>query len=215
VDIENYNNSRRNFSPLVEHNGAVYGFWLIGRWYNATRGRAYYYGAYPPSYLKRLELLFPEEFKGTILHLFSGTVKGDGQRTFTLDITPEPLPGLKPDFVANAECLDECIPAESFDLIIADPPYNNNHSKYGVSKKVNRKKVVHLCSKVLKNGGYLIWLDTIIPQWAKKDGWGLRGLIGLGQSTNHQVRVITILQRTSNYTNSTDALPAVSKTLWA
>ena len=195
MDITHYNDNRGNFSPIVEHNGAAYGFWLIGRWFNATRGGPYYYGAYPPSYLKRLELLFPEQFKGTILHLFSGTVKGDGQRIFTLDVNAEPLPGIKPDFVADAECLDEYVPAESFDLIIADPPYGENHVKYGLRKKVNRKRVIHLCSKVLKNGGYLIWLDTIVPQWSRADGWTLRGLIGCGQSTNHQVRVITLLQK--------------------
>lgn len=197
VDIANYNNSRGNFSPLVEHNGAAYGFWLIGRWFNATRGGQYYYGAYPPSYLKRLELLFPEEFKGTVLHLFSGTLKGDGQRTFTLDIKSEPVPGIKPDFVADAEQLDKHVPENFFDLVIADPPYGSNHTKYGVKKKVNRKKVIHLCSKILKPGGYLIWLDTVLPQWRKADGWLLRGIIGCGQSTNHQVRAITILQKVS------------------
>ena len=71
MDIENYNDNRGNYSPLVEHNGAAYGFWLIGRWHNTTKGKAYYYGAYPPSYLRRLELLFPKQFEGTILHLFS------------------------------------------------------------------------------------------------------------------------------------------------
>jgi len=200
VDIENYNNSRGNFSPLVAHNGAVYGFWLIGRWYNATRGKAYYYGAYPPSYLKRLELLFPEESKGTVLHLFSGTLRGNGKNLFSLDINPEPTPGVRPDFITDAEELDRRVPENFFDLVIADPPYGENHLKYGVSKKVNRKKVVHLCSRVLKDGGFLIWLDIIIPQWAKEDGWALRGLIGLGQSTNHRVRVISILQREEQLT---------------
>jgi hypothetical protein len=194
MDIEHYNNNRGKISPLVEHNGAAYGFWLIGRWHNTTKGKAYYYGAYPPSYLKRLQLLFPDEFKGTILHLFSGTVEGDKPRIFTLDLNPEPVPGVKPNIVADAEQLDKHVPEGFFDIVIADPPYGDNHLKYGIKKKVNRKKVVHLCSRVLKNGGYLIWLDTIIPQWAKRDGWTLRGLIGMGQSTNHRVRVITILQ---------------------
>jgi hypothetical protein len=195
MDIEHYNNNREKLSPLVEHNGAAYGFWLIGRWHNTTKGGTYYYGAYPPSYLKRLQLLFPDEFKGTILHLFSGTVEGDGDRVFTLDCNPEPIPGVKPDFVIDAERLNECIPEKYFDIIIADPPYGNNHTKYGVKKRASRKKVIHLCSKILKPGGYLAWLDTLVVQWAKRDGWKLRGLVGLCQSTNHQVRVITILQK--------------------
>ena len=107
----------------------------------------------------------------------------------------EPIPGIKPDFVTDAERLDECVPENFFDLVISDPPYGLNHIKYGIKKKVNRKRVVHLCSKVLKAGGYLIWLDTVLPQWRKADGWTLCGLIGLGQFTNHQVRVVTILQK--------------------
>ena len=195
MNIENYNLHRQNFSPLVEHNNAVYGFWLIGRWYNATMGGQYYYGAYPPSYLKRLGLLFPDIFNvGKILHLFSGTVIGDGERIITLDINPEPIQGIKPDIIGDAEELDGLFSENKFDLIVADPPYGDNYIKYG-TKPINRKKIVHLCSIILKNGGFLVWLDTIIPQWAKRDGWVLRGMIGLAQSTNHAVRSITILQK--------------------
>lgn len=72
--------------------------------------------------------------------------------------------------------------------------YDDNHIKYG-TEKVNKKKVIKGCARVLKVGGYLVWLDTIMPIWAKADGWKLRGTIGLLQSTNHKVRVITILQK--------------------
>ena len=46
-----------------------------------------------------------------------------------------------------------------------------------------------------KEGGYLCWLDTLIPQWRKADGWNYNGNIGIAQSTNHKVRGLTILQR--------------------
>jgi len=192
MNIENYNvfAKARSWSGLVEHNGAGYGYWLIGRWYNTTKGGKYYYGAYPPSYLDRIFALFPGYKNKMILHLFSGTIRGNGKNEITLDIKSEVMPNI----VANALSIDSLFKYESFDLILADPPYEDNWKKYGTDK-ISIRKVIHKSSKIIKDGGFLVWLDTIIPQWRKEDGWRLKGLIGLGQSTNHRTRVITILQK--------------------
>jgi len=195
IDIENYNSRRGKYSPLVLHNGGVYGFWLIGRRYGISPKGVYYYGTYPPSYLKRISYLFPKEFEGgRILHLFSGIIKGDGERVITMDIKPEVVEGIKPNVVGDAQEVNEYFPEKYFDLILADPPYDDNHIKYGTDK-ISRKKVIHKCSFILKEGGYLVWLDTMMPQWSKKDGWAYKGSIGLCQSTNHKVRGITILKK--------------------
>ena len=192
MNIEYYNTiaKARNWSCLLEHNEAAYGYWLIGRWYNITKGGKYYYGAYPPSYLDRIFTLFPGYKNKMILHLFSGTIRGNGKNEITLDIKSEVIPNI----VADALSIDNLFKSELFDLVLADPPYENNWEKYG-TEKISIRKVIHKTSKIIKDGGFLIWLDTIIPQWRKKDGWKLRGLIGLGQSTNHRTRVITILQK--------------------
>ena len=197
MDIINYNSKRGNYSPLVMHNDAIYGFWLIGRWYTARKNGVYFYGAYPPSYLDRLSLIFPQEFaKGKILHLFSGSITGNGKKVYTLDINSEPMSGIRPNVVADAEEIDQHFSKNYFDLVLADPPYGENYKKYK-TKKINRKKVINLTSKIIKNKGYLIWLDTIVPQWRKADGWNLKGLLGVCQSTNHSVRFATILQKLS------------------
>ena len=187
-DVQHYNDNRGIYHPLIDYDGLISGMFLCGQNYrNPTR----YYGAYPPSYLKRIKLIFPEAHH--VLHLFSGTViKGLWPKEETYDINRD----LKPDI---------CLPAEGValhykfttkpDLILADPPYNQNHVKYGTAP-VKKKAVVSACANVLKfHKGYLVWLDTSIPMWAKKDGWSLRGTIGLIQSTNHAARVITILKR--------------------
>jgi hypothetical protein len=191
IDIDNYNRGRRHASPLHEHGGLVYGFWMVGNNYrNPTR----YYGAYPPGYLEKMRLLFPEPFSsGRVLHLFSGmteVLRPDIE--ITMDINPD----LCPDIVGNAESLSDHADAlVGTRLILADPPYADNHVKYG-TEKVNKRAVVRECSRVLQPGGCLVWLDTSIPMWAKADGWALRGTIGLVQSTNHAVRVVTILEQT-------------------
>lgn len=182
LDPENYNQNRGIYSPVIVHNGVVCGFWLTG---NDYRNPSKYYGAYPPNYLKRMKLLFPNAHD--VLHLFSGkVVKGTWEKETTADINPE----LRPDIICNAETL-EIFP---FDLILADPPYENNHEKYG-TERVNKHKAIKQAARNIKTGGYLVWLDTIQPMWAKADGWQLKGTIGLCQSTMHRVRMVTILRK--------------------
>ncbi|GAI37917.1 unnamed protein product, partial [marine sediment metagenome] len=84
---DNFSKSFPKYSPLVIHNDRLYGFWLIGRWYASDRS---FYGSYPPGYLGRVRSLFPDCTK--ILHLFSGTIKGDVNQ-ITYDIKAE----LEPD----------------------------------------------------------------------------------------------------------------------
>lgn len=191
IDVKNYNDHRGIYSPLIEHNGIVCGYWLMG---NDYRNPSKYYGAYPPSYLKRIKMLFPNEASnGRILHCFAGMVEvNDPAREIRFDIRTDIDP--LPDVVGNAANLSEYFPPGEFDLILADPPYGDNHAKYG-TPPVNKKKVVQECGKVLKDGGTLVWLDTIMPMWAKADGWKLAGTVGMCQSTNHQTRLITILEQ--------------------
>ena len=188
-------NKKPEWSGLQCHQGNVVGCWWLGRWYNTSRDATgnYFYGAYPKGFLPRVELLFGEQFAlGVILHLCSGTLQGDGQRVITLDINP----ALQPNVVGNAEEVDKIWNKPTFDLILVDPPYENNHLKYG-TKKISRKKVITVCSKIIKPGGYLAWLDTLIPQWSKTD-WEYKGLIGVAQSTNHRMRGLLILRAKEN-----------------
>lgn len=187
MNVNNYNLCRGIASPLVEHGDIVLGFWMCG---NDYHNKSTLYGAYPPCYLPRMKLLFPDEFKKNVLHLFSGSIDvTDVPNALSLDINPD----LHPMIVGNAEEVDTYFHGD-VDLILADPPYDNNHLKYG-TEKVNKKKVISACSKALRVGGFLVWLDTIMPIWKKADGWKLRGTIGLLQSTNHKVRVATILEK--------------------
>lgn len=196
MDVENYNKCRGVYSPLLEHNGIACGFWLCGQnYHNATP----YFGAYPPSYLKRMGWLFPDHENFEVLHLFAGkTPAGTWKNETFIDVNPD----LKVNdrwIIMDAEDLSmgglmDGIVQLHYDLILADPPYDENHIKYGTDK-INRKRCVKECAKVLRKGGHLVWIDTIIPIWAKADGWKLRGTIGMVQSTNHKCRAITILEK--------------------
>jgi len=191
MDIEHYNKNRGIYSPLIQTDGGmISGFWLVG---NDYRNPSKYYGAYPPGYLKRLALLFPDP--KIVLHLFSGMVeKGAWNPRPVREITCDCKEDLRPDVCENAEEIQRQFEPATFDLILADPPYGNNFIKYNTFP-INKRKIVKKCSNLLCEGGYLIWLDISIPIWAKIDGWRMAGAIGLIQSTNHACRVITILER--------------------
>lgn len=189
------NNKNKSWSPLIAHGNSICGFWWFGHWYNTTRlsSGEYYYGAYPHGFVDRVMLLFKDildRSDSRILHLFSGTIIGDNNKSITFDINPK----VSPNAVGDAQQLDIYFPNSYFDIILADPPYDNNYVKYG-TEKFSRKSVVSKCSIILKSGGFLLWLDTIIPQWRKVDGWLYRGNIGIAMSTNHKARALTILQK--------------------
>lgn len=191
LDVENYNLNRKKFSPLmVTDTGMVTGFWMIGNDYRNPSG---YYGAYPPSYLKRMSLLFPHP--DILLHLFSGKVKkGSWGRWPVKEVTFDCNESLHPDVCGYGESLVKELEPGTFDLILADSPYDEDYKVYG-TPKMNKKAVIKQCSKILCPGGHLVWLDTIQPIWAKRDGWKLAGTIGLLQSTNHRVRVASIFEK--------------------
>lgn len=179
---EFYNKAFPKYPPLVTTDRWIYGVWMIG---NAYKGSGYY-GAYPPSYVRRVKALFPDA--RDILHLFSGsldaTVEGD-----RLDINPS----LNPDICGNAEELSNLV-TKKYDVCFADPPYSEEDAKkYGVCL-VSRNKVVKECGKVLKPGGFLVWLDCVYPMYSKKELL-LVGTIGLIRSTNHRVRGVFIYQK--------------------
>lgn len=164
--------------------------WLEGTWIggNNYRGSGYY-GAYPPDYLERVRALFPDKAEGRVLHLFSGSLTADEAiRGVRIDINRT----LGPDVNGDARALPFVFGA--FDLILADTPYGAVHAKrYGV-KMPNRLTVVNEAARVLRPGGFLVWLDTKLPMF-RKDRLHWCGVVQVIRSTNHDYRGAAIFQR--------------------
>lgn len=179
-----YNKAFPNFPPLVFTDRWVYGIWMLG---NDYRNKTTYYGAYPPTYLKRIISMFPDSEE--VLHLFSGSLD-KSVKGIRLDINPD----LKPDIIGDASKLSEIFEPKRFDLILADPPYSNDDAKRYGTPLIKRNIVVSECFKVLKPEGYLIWLDQVLPMY-RKDELKLVGTIGIIRSTNHRFRVVSIFQK--------------------
>ena len=182
----NYKKSFPNYPPVVVSHGWLYGIWMIG---NNYRSKKKYYGEYPPGYLKRVHALFPD--MEDVLHLFSGTVeKGLWKNEVLFDINPD----LNPDVVGDAEHLSDYFNANSFDLVVADPPYSAEDAEHYGRPMVSRNKVMKDVHKILRPGGFICWLDQVLPMY-RKDQFRLVGTIGIIRSTNHRFRVLSIFQK--------------------
>ncbi len=146
----------------------------------------------PLGYLDRIMALFSSP--GRILHLFSGGLK---RMDFSpdLDITLVDIwPHTVDTLVMDATNLSFHFPGGYFDLILADPPYTRKDAERYGTPMPNKAKVVRECAKVIKVGGYLVWLDVFWPIYRKAE-WRLEGTICLLRSTNRRVRGIFIFRR--------------------
>lgn len=64
--------------------------------------------------------------------------------------------------------LSDCFTENSFDLILADPPYEDKDFEVYGYKPFPKQKVIKSCHKIVKSKGFLVWLDTRFPMFSKK-----------------------------------------------
>lgn len=170
------------FPPLtVGTDGRIQGMWIMGN--NYTTGSSLY-GAYPYGYLNRITSLFPDCKQ--VMHLFSGSMKKSSAYT-RVDLK-------KADVNIDAHKLSEHFEGDAYDIIYADPPYSAEDTIHYGTPMINRNKVLSECVKVIKMGGFIVWLDQVLPMYRKSE-LKIIGLIGMVKSTNHRFRVVTIFQK--------------------
>jgi hypothetical protein len=174
--------------PVVSPTGRwLNGVWLLG---NDYRGSGYY-GAYPPSYVRRIQALFPDVPPARVLHLFSGSLRPSvpGVR---IDLRP-PGDGVEAPS-ARADALSLPFRDGTFPMCLADPPYTGEDAKRYGTKPVNKRLALYELHRVVAPGGFLVWLDTTLPMYAKKS-WHHWGMICVQRSTNHRTRLASLYTR--------------------
>lgn len=179
-----YNAAFPDYPKMWADKGWLLGVWSIGAYYKGSG----YHGSYPPSYLKRITTLFPDRTRR--LHLFSGSLEPGSYGGERIDINPE----TKPDIVGDAHQLSAHVARGRYDLILADPPYTaEDADRYGTTM-VKRNTVVSECAKVLAPGGFLCWMDMVLPMYSKLE-FKRVGEIYISRSTNHRVRAVFVFER--------------------
>jgi hypothetical protein len=162
----------------------VVGTWIMGQNYTV---KSTYYGGYPHGYLKRVKSLFPD--KKNVLHVFSGKVDTEVFPGKTVDSNPT----TEPDYLDDAHTMLG-VPLESFDLVLADPPYSVEDCDHYQCTMVKRNVVMRTLGHRLPTGAHVVWLDQVLPMF-RKDQFAIEAVIGMVKSTNHRFRVITIFRK--------------------
>ena len=178
--INKYHKKFPKYPPsLFLSNNQILGIWVMGNNYTTKTNL---YGAYPHGYLESIYALFPL-IPQKSLHLFSGSLE-DNEDYDKVDYNT----GI------NAEEMSDILPHNFYERIYADPPYSvEDCERYGCCM-VKRNIVFKECFKIMKQGGVLVWLDQVLPQY-KKTEFKILGRIGMVKSTNHRFRVITIFKK--------------------
>lgn len=170
------------YPSLWVDKGWLMGIWVMGHCYaRANRG---FYGAYPGNYLARVLTLFPDATRR--LELFSGQTK-PVPRTIRLDLNPTN----RPSAVGDAQALPFL--NGLFDLVLADPPYSVKDAQIYGCRMIVRHRVLREVRRVVRDNGYLCWLDTVRPMYRYQD-WQQIGAIGVLVSTNTRTRLLSIFQ---------------------
>lgn len=167
----------------IDEAGRVFGIWEMGQNY---RVKSTYYGGYPHGYLKRVRALFPD--KQRVLHLFSGMVDLEAFPGDTVDINPD----LNPTYVDDAQTLLQ-VPLETYDLVLADPPYSVEDAEHYQTTMVKRNVVMRALQR-LPVGAHVVWVDQVKPMY-RADAFKLVAQIGMSKSTNHRYRIVTVFER--------------------
>lgn len=178
-------------SLFLAADGRLVGTWILG---NDYRVKSEYYGGYPNTYLPRVKSLFPDKVR--TLHLFSGMVDTEAFPGDTVDLTLSAA--LRHPSFSGMHYTDDAqtltrVPLDTYDLVLADPPYSVEDAIHYQTSMVKRNKVMQALSR-LKSGTHLVWLDQVLPMW-RKDTFDLIGVVGIVRSTNHRFRVMTIYRR--------------------
>jgi SAM-dependent methyltransferase len=103
-------------------------------------------GGYPIGFLERAYATLGVTDPDKVLHLCSGSMR----RGVRVDIRPE----MEPDIVAD--CRDVPLPDESFDWIMADPPYSEQYATnlYGTGGDYPKPgQILREASRLLRPGG--------------------------------------------------------------
>jgi hypothetical protein len=103
-------------------------------------------GGYPIGFLERAYVTLGVTDPDRVLHLCSGSMR----RGVTVDIRPE----MQPDIVAD--CRDVPLSDESFDWIMADPPYSEEyaHNLYGTADQYPKPgQILREATRLLRPGG--------------------------------------------------------------
>ena len=159
-------------------------------------------GGYPIGFLNEAyrTLLCTDPTK--VLHLCSGSVRIGT----TVDIRPE----MKPTIVADARNVP--LPDESFDWVMADPPYSEDYATnlYGTGKDYPRPgQLVAEMARLLRPGGRCGLLHFQVPM--HRPPLRMVGVWGISTGPGYAIRAWTVFEKAQQNLGLDNALASPDK----
>lgn len=180
LDVHHLNATYPQYPVTVQDKGWVYGVWYCGTpWKKATL-----YGQYPATFMKRISALFPRSER--VLHAPSGTLLTPYCLDRVVDKARRPH--------VQADCGRMPFKADTFDLIISDPPYSAKDSVIYGCAPFPMGRFLRESQRVLVAGGHLAILHTSYPSYRRKD-WELVGLIAVVSGFLRVTRILSIFRK--------------------
>ncbi len=143
-------------------------------------------GAYPKGFLEWAFDIMGVKDPSVVLHLCSGSVRSG----ITVDIRPE----TNPSFVCD--CRKVPLPDETFDFILADPPYAKDYARnlYGTETCYPKPgEILRESARLLRIGGLVGLLHFIIPVTRKP--LKIRKIYGITTGNGTAIRAWTLLEK--------------------
>jgi len=145
-------------------------------------------GAYPENFLDRVYSFLGVTEDWRICHLFSGVVEKRFKSEVTVDLNPNSLADFKEDATKTH------FPDNTFDLVLADPPYDDTYAKrYGFDKAPKVSAVIREAHRITKPGGFYGLLHFIVPINYMKSK--RVAVIAITEGANMRIRAFTLFQK--------------------
>lgn len=126
----------------------------------------------------------------SVLNLFCGMSK----QGFRVDLNPE----VCPDLLADAHELSSYFDGETFDVVLADPPYSNGEASelYPITlPRLNYKRWTAEATKVLVSSGLLIVYHKLLMPNPNPNVYTVAKRVFIGNRTLHLPRVAVYFQK--------------------
>jgi len=147
--------------------------------------RAYvkYHGAYPENFLDRVYSMLGVSSSWKICHLFSGILKPK-KNEICVEIKNSGMDATKTRY-----------PNESFDLVLADPPYDVQNAEVYGTKYPKIKDILREELRLTKKGGYFGLLHWLCPINPDPELCLRKAVIGITEGANMRIRVFCLFQK--------------------
>lgn len=149
-----------------------------------------YHGVYPENFLDRVYRFLGVTEDWKVCHLFSGIIEKRFKNEVTVDLNRE----VRPDFCEDA--LHTHFPDEAFNLVLADPPYDDREAEYYPIENCHAPRVSEVlreAHRITKTDGFFGILHFIVPTNLTKSK--RVAVIAVTEGANMRIRAFTLFQK--------------------